>query len=325
MQTSVIDELRNTVEGQEADRILRSCTHCGFCTATCPTYQLLGDERDSPRGRIYLMKQIVEGQIPTEKTQLHLDRCLTCRACETTCPSGVEYAKLLDISRTMVEEQVSRPLSTRMFRRLLRLVVPHRRRFAFFLGLGRTFKPLMVGPLAGLKSQVPARQQPSGWPDAGQFNRKMLILDGCVQPSAAPNTNAATARLLARFDIGVVAEQQAGCCGALSRHLAAGDEADDYARANIDAWWPHIEAGAEAIVTTASGCGAEVAEYGYLLRNDPDYSDKAAKVSELTRDLSDIVAEEDLDQLKGVGQGRRIAFHPPCTLQNAPALKDHVA
>lgn len=325
MKTNIIPQLRDTPDGEEADRILRACTHCGFCTATCPTYQLLGDERDSPRGRIYLIKQVLEGEEPTEKTQMHLDRCLTCRACETTCPSGVEYAKLADIGRDLVEQKVSRPLPERAIRWLLRHVVAYRNRFAFFFHLGHAFKPLLIGPLAPLKQKMPPKQKRIEWPGADTSSRTMLVLDGCVQPVATPNTNAHAARIFSRLGIKLVAPDNSGCCGALSQHLAHREEALDFARANIDAWWPHIEAGAEAIVMTASGCGASVAEYGHMLRNDAAYAEKAARVSELTRDLSDVLADEDLSRLGDMGHGRKVAYHPPCTLQNAPKLRDHVA
>lgn len=325
MQTSITDNLINTADGQEADRILRACTHCGFCTATCPTYQLLGDERDSPRGRIYLIKQMVEGAEPSARTQLHLDRCLTCRACETTCPSGVEYAKLLDIGRDIVDAKVRRPSSSRLLRWTLRHIIPYRRRFGALLAMGRLAQPALRGPLAPLHDKIPPRPGHTPKVDARHATRRMLVLSGCVQPSAAPATNAAAAQVLSHFDIELIAPPQAGCCGALNRHLSERDAATAQARANIDAWWPDIEAGAEAIVMTASGCGAEVADYGYILRNNPDYADKAARVSELTRDLSDIVADENIDALGDIGHGRKIAYHPPCTLQNAPALKDQVA
>lgn len=326
MQTSIIPQLRDTADGREANRILRACTHCGFCTATCPTYQELGDERDGPRGRIYLIKQVLEGETPTAKTQQHLDLCLTCRACETTCPSGVEYAKLADIGRELVDRQVERPFSQRVIRALLRHVVAYRHRFAFFFALGHFFKPLLVGPLAPLQKKMPPQRQKIAWPAGGKNNtRTMLVLEGCVQPTAAPNTNAYAARVLDRLGVQLIAANGSGCCGALSQHLSHREEALDFARANIDAWWPYVEDGAEAIVMTASGCGAEVAEYGYLLRNDPAYADKAARISELTRDLSDVLASEDLSSLNDVGGGRRIAYHPPCTLQNAPGLHDHVA
>lgn len=333
MQTNIITALRDTADGREADRILRACTHCGFCTATCPTYQLLGDERDGPRGRIYLIKQVLEGEQPTEKTQLHLDRCLTCRNCETTCPSGVEFAKLADIGRDLVDQKVSRPPSERALRWGLRNVVAHRRRFAFFFMLGHLAKPLLVGPLAPLKRKMPPRRPKLAWPApaeperyrAAADQRTMLVLDGCVQPVAAPNTNAHAARVLSRLGVRLIAPRASGCCGAIGQHLGRRNEAKAFARANIDAWWPYIEAGAEAIVITASGCGASVADYGYMLRDDPDYADKAARVSALTRDLSDVLADEDLSTLGDLGRGRRVAYHPPCTLRNAPGLHDHVA
>ncbi|MDA3920941.1 MAG: glycolate oxidase subunit GlcF [Salinisphaera sp.] len=331
MQTSIIDAIRNTPDGREANRILRACTHCGFCTATCPTYQLTGDERDGPRGRIYLVKQVLEGHTPTAKTQHHLDRCLTCRACETTCPSGVEYAKLADIGRGLVEQQLTRPRRERLLRWVLRHVVAHRQRFALLLALGQAARPLMIGRLASLKSKIPPRRA-SSVPShdrighsAASSGRSMLLFDGCVQPSATPHTNAAATRLLNRLGVRVITPTGAGCCGALSQHLSYRDEALDYARANIDAWWPHIRAGAEAIIVSASGCGAEIVEYGYLLRNDPAYAERAARVSALTRDLSDVLAAENLSRLDDIGHGQSVAYHPPCTLQNAPHLHDHVA
>lgn len=325
MQTSIIPALRDTADGQEADRILRACTHCGFCTATCPTYQLLGDERDGPRGRIYLIKQVLEGAEPTEKTRLHLDRCLTCRACETTCPSGVEYAKLADIGRDLVERQVSRPPRERIIRWLLRHVVAYRPRFEIVYAFGQWLRPALIGPLAPLAQKLPPNRTRQPWPDTGTAERTMLVLDGCVQPVAAPNTNAQAARVFARLGVRLLAVGGgAGCCGALHQHLSHREQARDFARANIDAWWPHIEAGAEAIVMTASGCGAQVAEYGYLLRDDPGYAEKAQRVSELTRDLSDVLADEDLSPIADTGNQRKVAYHPPCTLQNAPGLHDRV-
>lgn len=331
MQTNIITALQDTADGREADRILRACTHCGFCTATCPTYQLLGDERDSPRGRIYLIKQVLEGEQPTEKTQLHLDRCLTCRNCETTCPSGVEYAKLADIGRNLVDQQVRRTLRERILRWALRHIVAYRRRFAFFFMLGHVTKPLLIGPLAPLRNKMPPKRRKPAWPapaeskpDPAADERTMLVLDGCVQPVAAPNTNAHAARVLAACGVGLIAPKASGCCGAIGQHLGHRDEANAFARANIDAWWPHIEAGAEAIVITASGCGASVADYGYMLRDDPDYADKAVHVSELTRDLSSVLADEDLSAFGNLGAGQRVAYHPPCTLRNAPGLQDDV-
>tara|TARA_B100000678_G_scaffold194169_1_gene162595 strand:+ start:140 stop:1357 length:1218 start_codon:yes stop_codon:yes gene_type:complete len=325
MQTSIVESFLNTPDGQEADRILRACTHCGFCTATCPTYQLTGDERDSPRGRIYLIKQVLEGNTPTERTQYHLDRCLTCRACETTCPSGVEYAKLADIGRHLVDQTVERSNREKAIRFALRHIAAYRHRFAFVLAMGRAVAPLLVGPLAPLREKIPPRREAITAPSERRHARKMLVLQGCVQPAAAPNTNAVAARVFDRLGIDLVAAPGAGCCGALNQHLSQRDQALDNARQNIDAWWPYIDDGAEAIVMTASGCGAEVCEYGHMLRNDPVYAERAARVSELTCDLSDALAREDLSGLADTGNGRRVAYHPPCTLQNAPGLHDNVA
>ncbi|MEK7321892.1 MAG: glycolate oxidase subunit GlcF [Pseudomonadota bacterium] len=316
MQTSLSDALKDTPDGREADAILRSCVHCGFCTATCPTYQLLGDELDSPRGRIYLIKQVLEGGPVTEKTQLHLDRCLTCRSCETTCPSGVRYGRLVDIGRAMVEEKVPRTFVARVQRGVLRALIPYPRRFAALLRIGRWLRPLLP---AALRSKLPAIQAAAPWPVA-RHARKMLVLDGCVQPAAAPNTNAAAARVLDKLGVSLIRAQGDGCCGALSHHLSAHDEALHFMRRNIDAWWPHIEAGAEAIVMTASGCGVVVKDYGVLLRDDPVYAAKAARISALTQDFSEILAGEKLESLNVNGGGRKVAFHAPCTLQHGQQI-----
>jgi len=311
-----------TPDGREADGILRKCVHCGFCTATCPTYQLLGDELDGPRGRIYLIKAMLEGAEPSQATQLHLDRCLTCRACETTCPSGVRYGRLLDIGRHHIERVVPRTLRERFFRRALLTVIPHRRRFAALLALGRTLRPLMP---AALRRSVPARRHAGAWP-APRHARRMLVLAGCAQPAAAPDINAAAARVLDRLGISLI-EVHDGCCGALAYHLSKEDRAREQMRRNIDAWWPEIERGAEALVVTASGCGAMIRDYGELLRDDPAYGPGAARISGLFRDISQVVAHElakpdvTLDlRLQGQG-GRRVAFHSPCTLQHGLQLR----
>jgi glycolate oxidase iron-sulfur subunit len=313
MQTSLVEPFKSTPDGQEAEAILRSCVHCGFCTATCPTYQLLGDELDGPRGRIYLIKQALEGETPTRKTQLHLDRCLTCRACETTCPSGVRYGRLADIGRAAVDARVQRPLRERAMRRALRALAPYPKRFGVLLKLGQTVRPMLP---SALRKAVPPRRRAVPWPKNCGLERRMLALRGCVQAATAPATNAAAARVLAELGIELIEANGAGCCGALSHHLSACEEAKMFMRRNIDAWWPYVEAGAEAIVMTASGCGAMVREYGELLRGDPAYAHKAARISELTLDLSEILAREDLSSLEGIGDGRRIAYHPPCTLQH---------
>lgn len=316
MQTRLSSEFLNTPKGQQADQILRSCVHCGFCTATCPTYQLLGDELDSPRGRIYLIKQMLEGEVATEKTRTHLDRCLTCRACETTCPSGVEYGKLVDIGREVVEQQVPRSWLERGKRYLLRQVIPHPKRFALLLKLGLLTKPLLP---AALQKKIPQPQAKSPWP-AQPATRRMLVLSGCAQQVVTAQTNIAAARILNRLGIELLQEPRVECCGAVSQHLSATDEARKVIRNNIDRWWPHIEQGIEAIAITASGCGVMVKDYAHIMADDADYADKAQKVSELARDISEILAREDLSALPGPQSGQRIAFHSPCTLQHGLQL-----
>lgn len=321
MQTHFTEEDLKKPHIREADRVLRTCVHCGFCNATCPTYQLLGDERDGPRGRIYLMKEMLEApegaDKVTEETRLHLDRCLTCRNCETTCPSGVEYHKLLDIGRAEIERRVPRKPAERAQRYVLRKMLVEPKRFQALLKLGQTFKPLVPG---ALRDKMPPAPVDAGQrPDGRQHARQMLILEGCVQPGLSPNTNAATARVLDRLGIGLTPVAEAGCCGAVDFHMNAQDDGRARARANIDAWWPHLEAGAEAIVQTASGCGAFVKEYVDILKDDPAYAEKAARVSELAKDLVEVLRDEALDDLS-VKQGRRLAFHCPCTLQHAQKL-----
>lgn len=321
MQTRFSPEALAQPHIREADRILRSCVHCGFCNATCPTYRLLGDERDGPRGRIYLMKALLENpesaDIATAQTRLHLDRCLTCRNCETTCPSGVEYGKLVDIGRAEIEARVPRALPERVFRGLLRRSMAQPRVASLLFALGRIARPLLPG---SLREKIPPRPAAPGQrPEAGRHPRKMLILEGCVQPGLSPNTNAAAARVLDRLGISLLPAPKAGCCGALDFHLNAQHDGLDRARANIDAWWPAIEAGAEAIVQTASGCGAFVKDYGHLLADDPRYADRAAEISRRARDLVEILREEPLEQLQVRGN-REIAFHSPCTLQHGQRL-----
>lgn len=325
MQTHFTEEALKQPHIQEADRVLRSCVHCGFCNATCPTYQLLGDERDGPRGRIYLMKQMLENpddnENITEQTRLHLDRCLTCRNCETTCPSGVEYHKLLDIGRAEIERRVPRSAADRAQRYVLRKALAEPKRFQALLKLGQTFKPLVPGKL---KELLPPKPVDAGTrPDHQRHARQMLILEGCVQPGLSPNTNAATARVLDRLGIGLTPVAEVGCCGAIDFHLNAQDDGRARARANIDVWWPHIEAGAEAIVQTASGCGAFVKEYVDILKDDPAYAEKAKRISALAKDLVEVLRDEQLDSLE-INAGRRLAFHCPCTLQHAQKLNGAV-
>ncbi len=325
MQTHFTDADRQKPHIQEAERILRTCVHCGFCNATCPTYQLLGDERDGPRGRIYLMKELLESRDDnaqvTEETRLHLDRCLTCRNCETTCPSGVEYHKLLDIGRAEIDRRVPRPMTERAQRYALRKMLVEPKRFKALLSLGQTFKPLVPGKL---RSKMPPAPVDAGQrPDNQRHPRKVLILEGCVQPGLSPNTNAATARLLDRLGISVTPISEAGCCGAIDFHLNAQDDGRARMRANIDAWWPQIEQGAEAIVQTASGCGAFVKEYGDMLKDDPAYAQKAQKVSALAKDIVEILREEPIEKLE-LKEHQRLAFHCPCTLQHAQKLNGAV-
>ncbi len=316
MQTTLSEASRQLPRAEEAESILRSCVHCGFCNATCPTYQLLGDELDGPRGRIYLIKQVLEGNEITRKTQLHLDRCLTCRNCETTCPSGVDYHNLLDIGRAVVDAAVARPLEQRLLREGLRGVVPNPGLFKALIGSGQIFRALLPG---GLRGKLPRHVVSAKPRPLKQHARQVLMLEGCVQPSLSPNTNAATARVLDRLGISVIPAQEAGCCGAVDYHLDAQAAGLDRARRNIDAWWPGIENGAEAIVQTASGCGAFIKDYGHLLRADPAYADKAHKVSALARDLVEVLREEPLETL-ALHSDQRLAFHCPCTLQHAQKL-----
>ncbi|MFG6416153.1 glycolate oxidase subunit GlcF [Roseateles sp. DC23W] len=325
MQTTLAPEYAGTRDGSEAEAILRRCVHCGFCTATCPTYQLLGDELDGPRGRIYLIKQVLEGDAPTRETQQHLDRCLTCRNCETTCPSGVEYGRLVDIGRRVVDAKVERPGAERVVRWLLKagLTSPL---FKPAMTLGQALRPLVP---AALKDKVPAKASPTAhdWPTR-QLNRKVLLLLGCVQPAMAPNINSATARVLDAAGIQSVVADGAGCCGAIHEHLGDHDGALDDMRRNIDAWWPLVAGPGErveAIVMNASGCGATVKDYGHALAHDPAYADKARVISEATRDLSELLPDL-LPALKTrlKATPAALAYHPPCTLQHGQKLKGGV-
>jgi glycolate oxidase iron-sulfur subunit len=317
VQTELADFIRDTPAGREADAILRKCVHCGFCTATCPTYQLLGDELDSPRGRIYLVKQVLEGVEPTARTQLHLDRCLSCRSCESTCPSGVQYGRLADIGRGMVEAKVGRGAWDRFMRMALSQVLPRTRLFGMLLALGRALRPLLPGVL---KQKVPPAAAIAGeWP-AARHARRMLTLAGCVQPALAPRINAAAARVLDGRGVSLVEAPGAGCCGALRFHLNDQEAGRDDMRALIDAWWPMVERGeVEAIAVTASGCGSFIREYAHHLAQDEAYRDKAARIASLTRDLSEVVPEA-----KGAKHCGRVAFQSPCSLQHGQQLRGKV-
>ncbi|GAB3397966.1 glycolate oxidase subunit GlcF [Massilia agilis] len=321
MQTNLADFIKGTREGDEAESILRACVHCGFCTATCPTYQLLGDELDGPRGRIYLIKQVLEGAEPTHKTMLHLDRCLTCRNCETTCPSGVRYGRLVDIGRKVVEARVARPLGERIKRSTLKEALPRAGLFKAAFRAGQAVRPLLSEDLQDKLQPV----RPSGqWPRS-EHARKMLVLDGCVQPAMAPNINAATARVLDALGVQLIVAPKAGCCGAVRYHMNDQEGGLDDMRRNIDAWWPYVDK-VEAIVMTASGCGVTVKEYGHLLAYDSAYAEKAKRISEMTRDLSEIMPqfEAELAARMNGRIGKRVAYHPPCTLQHGQQIRGKV-
>jgi glycolate oxidase iron-sulfur subunit len=328
MQTTLADEFKGTRDGQEAEAILRKCVHCGFCTATCPTYQLLGDELDGPRGRIYLIKQVLEGAPVTRSTQLHLDRCLTCRNCETTCPSGVQYGRLVDIGRHIVDERVERPASERAARWMLKegLNSPA---FAPAMKLGQLMRPLLP---AALKKKVPAgaTERAHRWPRR-DHPRKVLMLMGCVQPGMMPNINSATARVLDAAGIQTLVADEAGCCGAIRTHLNDREGGLADMRRNIDAWWPLVEGltakgKVEAIVMNASGCGVMVKDYGHALAHDPVYADRAKRIAALTRDLSELLPDlvPALKNRLHRGHARQLAFHPPCTLQHGQQLRGGV-
>ena len=322
MQTSLPQALLATESGTRANEILRNCVHCGFCNATCPTYQLTGDELDGPRGRIYLIKQVLEGNRPTDKTQLHLDRCLTCRACETTCPSGVDYHLLLDTGRELLEQSVPRPLPARLVRRALRLVLPWPARFTPLLRTAQLLRPLLP---AAMKQKIPVRSKDKRPRPQQQHARRILLLTGCVQDAMSPQINAATIRVLHALGIQTLTRSSSGCCGAVSHHLGATDEALGFMRRNIDAWWPDIEQGAQAVVVTASGCAPMVKDYGQLLANDTAYADKASRVSELAKDISEIIAAEDFRTvIRQAAGNQKIAFHSPCTLQHAQRITGSV-
>ena len=323
MQTHLAPEFQGTADGLAAEAILRKCVHCGFCTATCPTYQLLGDELDGPRGRIYLIKQVLEGQTPTRKTQQHLDRCLTCRNCESTCPSGVDYGHLVDIGRKLVDERVARPAAEKALRWALKEGLPSPL-FAPAMKLGQAVRGLLP---ASLKNKVPAAQDAGIWPTRTHA-RKVLMLAGCVQPAMQPNINSATARVLDAAGIEVVLAAKAGCCGAVKFHLNDHDGAKAEMRRNIDAWWPLMQddSGVEALVMNASGCGVMVKDYGHALQGDPLYAAKAQRVSELTRDLSELLPDlvPALRTRLQSAPAQQITFHPPCTLQHGQQLRGGV-
>jgi len=331
MHTQLAPQFANTPEGIEAADILGKCVHCGFCTATCPTYQILGDELDGPRGRIYLIKQMAEGIAPTEKTRMHLDRCLTCRNCETTCPSGVQYGNLIDIGRKWAEDNTpERPVGQRLTRWALKEGLTKPALFNSAMALGRLVRPLMPDSIKRKIPQVKSKgldssTDPYARPTTSH-DRKMLILEGCVQPGMLPNINSATARVLDALKIQLISAPNATCCGALRHHLNDQAGGLENAKQNIDAWWPLVESSVEAIVMTASGCGVMVKDYGHLLADDSTYAAKAKKISHLTQDISEILPQlqNELIQLIGIDQKPGVVYHPPCTLQHGQQIRGKV-
>ncbi len=332
MKVDLAEEFAASGLGEEARRIISRCVHCGFCTAACPTYRLSGNELEGPRGRIYLIKQALEGEPVGEITRNHLDSCLSCRACESACPSGVEYGRLIEIGREVVAQQAPASLPRRAAQRLLIEVVSRSRLFAFFLWWGRLLRPILP---AGLRARIPP-----GGPAAGRSRsvaatrmaalrpphaRRMIMLEGCVQPSLLPGVEAAASRVLAYCGIATVYAPRAGCCGALRLHGGDVSGGLDAVRRNVDAWWPLVEAGAEAIVMTASGCGVTVRDYGRLLRDDPRYAERAARLSAITRDLCEVLDEASWPAgSPSAAAGERLVFHPPCTLQHGQQLGGRV-
>lgn len=327
MQIKIVPEFQNDADVGIVKSIVNKCVHCGFCTATCPTYQVLGDELDGPRGRIYLMKEMVEGAPVTAKTQSHLDRCLTCRNCESTCPSGVRYGRLVDIGRRLVDERVTRPLSQRVQRWLMRETLSRREVFSFLYGIARIARPILPASLQK-KIQVP---QPAGaWPSSNTSTRQMLLHEGCVQPAMMPNVDAATARVFDKLGIELVIASSAECCGAIRQHLSDHHGAEAQMKRNIDAWWPYVEKGVDTIVINASGCGVMIKDYAEILAHDPVYAEKAKRISAMARDVSEILPsfageiEALANHKRAGGIPERVTYHPPCTMQHGMKIRGSV-
>ncbi len=315
-----------------ANDILRSCVHCGFCTATCPTYALLGDELDGPRGRIYLIKEMLEadGAVP-ERVVTHVDRCLSCLSCMTTCPSSVHYMHLVDIARKRIEETHRRPMIQRLLRWSLVEILPYRKRFRLILRLASWFRklaPIVPGVLRPLLALAPRRIPDAAVRDTGVFaaegerKRRVALLTGCVQRTLAPEINAATIRLLTRLGCEVVVPEEAGCCGALTHHLGRETDALASARANLAVWQDEIESGGlDAVVVNASGCGTMVKDYGFLLRGDPEWAETASRISALSRDVSELIDEIGLPEPRK-GVGGKVAYQSACSLRHGQKVVD---
>lgn len=316
MDVSINQRFAQQPEAQAAAEIIRKCVHCGFCTATCPTYQLLGDESDSPRGRIYLIRQLLEKGDATARTRTHLDRCLLCRACETTCPSGVEYGQLIESGRQLLEQVQPRPAVNTLRRQIVAKALVQSGAIERAVNLGVKMREWLPDTLS---RQLPVDTFDLEWP-APRHARKMLVLKGCVQPALSPETNIKAAQVLDRLGISLLQEVKPGCCGAVGLHTSDPQMGLRHIRERIDQWWPQLENGVEGIIFTASGCGVTIKDYAHLLKDDSRYAEKAARVSALAKDLSEVVVSE-LDQLDtDIGQNRKIAFHPPCTLQHGLKL-----
>ncbi|MDX1796476.1 MAG: glycolate oxidase subunit GlcF [Hydrogenovibrio sp.] len=318
MKTNLALDLLNTPEGQTADQILRSCVHCGFCLSACPTYGILGDELDSPRGRIYLIKQALEGQEVSQNSLKHLDRCLTCRSCETTCPSGVEYGHLLDIGRNHIEQKVQRPMMQRLFRYALRKTLTTPKLFNFLTWFTPWIK--QTKGHSRLKRLAKTAQLST---QANPAQKQVLLVTGCVQPTLAPNINLATRKVLNQLGIGVIETPQSQCCGAIDHHLSAESDALKQIKTNIDAWAEQLDHGVEAIISNASGCGVMIKDYAHLLKNDPEYAEKARRIVEHTQDISEYLLKQDLFIFKRKTH-ENIVFQSPCTLQHGQKLPGRV-
>jgi len=315
-------KIANEAWAQEAESIVRKCVHCGFCNATCPTYQLLGHESDGPRGRIYLITQLLQGQPADRQTRAHLDRCLLCRACETTCPSGVSYGRLLETGRHMLDQQQPRSGLDGLKRKMMTTLIPSHGLMQAGVQIARPMRALLP---ATLSSQLPLPGKSLARPDR-THPRKMLLLEGCAQSSLTPETNAAAARVLDRFGIQLLPETRQGCCGAVCLHTSAREKGLRDIRSRIDTWWPSVQAGAEAIISTASGCGVTVKDYGELLKTDPEYADKAQQIAGLAVDISEVISTETAKvppapELHG---NLKVAFHSPCTMQHGQKITGKV-
>lgn len=325
MKTKILDSIMQTEDGRQMADILHTCVHCGLCNATCPTYQVKGDELDGPRGRIYLIKAMLEGESVSKKTQLHLDRCLTCRSCETTCPSGVKYGHLVELARPRVDQQVKRGLSERLRRAMIRQIVPYPQRFGLLLRLGRLFKPFLPRALSELVPQISPEIWPAKPRSYHQHERKMLILEGCAQAAVAPRINQAARNIFDRFEITLQSPKGVGCCGAVSYHLGDEVEARAAAKNNIDRWWPSIESGAEALLVTSSGCAAMIQDYPYLFRDDATYRVRAEKLVKFVCDPSEKLDPAELKKkYRGELKPKQIAFQAPCSMQHSTHTHEHV-